>query len=123
MLLVGNLGIPTGTEFVLTLAGALTRAHELSGNVLTVGTVAMAGEITGGTIMYVAAYHGGRPLVTSYGRSVGIRERPIAHAESFFKRFGVVAVFLARFVPFARGLDAVPAGIARMHPVAISARR
>ena len=116
LLLIGNLGIPTGTEFVVMFAGALTKLHKLQGNALTVGTVAMAGEITGGAIMYVAAYHGGRRLVARYGRLIGISEAEIRRAEAFFKRYGRAAVFLARFVPFVRGLDAIPAGIVRMNP-------
>jgi membrane protein DedA with SNARE-associated domain len=114
---IGNLGIPTGIEFVILTAGALTTLGKLPGNAFTVGTVAVVGELTGAAAMYSAGYFGGRRFIARYGHVVGITKKSLDRVEQFFEHYGRYAVFLARFVPFVRGLDGVPAGVAKMHPL------
>jgi membrane protein DedA with SNARE-associated domain len=114
---IGNLGIPTGIEFIILTAGALTTLGTLPGNAFTVGTVAVAGELTGAAAMYSAGYFGGRRFIARYGHVVGVTKASLDRVEQFFEHYGRYAVFLARFVPFVRGLDGLPAGVAKMHPL------
>jgi len=114
---LGNMGIPTGIEFVVLSAAALTTIGKLPGNALIVGAVAVAGELTGAAVMYAAGYFGGRRFLERYGRFVGVTKESILRVERFFKRYGRYAVFAARFIPFVRGLDGLPAGVAKMHPL------
>ena len=114
---IGNLGIPTGIEFVIVTAGALTTLGKLPGNAFTVGTVAVVGELTGAAAMYSAGYFGGRRFIARYGHVVGVTKTSLERVEHFFDHYGRYAVFLARFVPFVRGLDGLPAGVAKMHPL------
>jgi membrane protein DedA with SNARE-associated domain len=117
LLALGNLGIPTGVEFVILTAGALTTLGTLPGNAFIVGSVAVAGELTGAAAMYSAGYFGGRRFITRYGHILGVTKKSLDRVENFFERYGRYAVFLARFVPFVRGLDGLPAGVAKMHPL------
>jgi len=117
LLAMGNLGIPTGVEFVILTAGALTTLGTLPGNAFTVGSVAVGGELTGAAAMYSAGYFGGRRFLARYGHVVGVTKKSLDRVETFFERYGRYAVFLARFVPFVRGLDGLPAGVAKMHPL------
>jgi membrane protein DedA with SNARE-associated domain len=114
---IGNVGIPTGIEFVIVTAAALTTLGKLPGNAFTVGTVSVLGELTGAAVMYSAGYFGGRRFLARYGHLIGVTQSSLSRVEHFFERYGRYAVFLARFVPFVRGLDGLPAGVAKMHPL------
>lgn len=117
LLVIANLGIPTGSEFIVAFAGALVALHRLPGTAWTVAAVAMAGEISGASVLYWIARSGGRRMAERYGHAVGISQHALERGEAFFRRWGPFAVFFARFVPFVRGIDAIPAGALRM-PVA-----
>lgn len=110
---IGNMGMPVGTEIVVPAAGALSAQGHLSSWVL-VGAVATLGEIVGGFVLYLVGYYGGEPFVHRYGRYVLFREHELARVHSFYARYGRNTVFICRFVPFVRGVAALPAGISRM---------
>jgi membrane protein DedA with SNARE-associated domain len=57
---------------------------------------------------------GGKPLLLKYGKYVLVKPEDLAKTEQFFERHGAWTVFIARFVPVARHLISVPAGVARM---------
>src|SRR5437764_13704691 len=63
---------------------------------------------------YEIGAYGGRPLVERYGRWVLMGRRELDWADGFFKRWGYLAVFVARMLPVVRTFIALPAGIARM---------
>jgi membrane protein DedA with SNARE-associated domain len=119
VMFLGNIGTPVGTEVVMPTAGALAA----QGHFPTFGTlpawivvalIGTIGEICGATTLYEVGYHGGLPFVHRYGKYVGFKERELGHVQRFFAKFGHWAVFLARFVPFVRGVASLPAGLSRM---------
>ncbi len=119
VMFLGNIGTPVGTEVVMPTAGALAA----QGHFPTLGTlpawilvalVGTAGEICGATTLYSVGYYGGLPFVHRYGKYVGFKDRELGHVQRFYARFGHWAVFLARFVPFVRGVASLPAGLSRM---------
>jgi len=116
----GNIGAPIGSELVLPLAGALVATGHLGNLWLTIA-VAVAGELTGGFVGYAAGRWGGRPFVERYGRYVRLHHRLLDRVDAFFARFGVLAIFICRFVPVIRGIAAIPAGIGRMPPATFAA--
>ncbi len=113
VMVIGNLGIPVGTELVVPAAGALAATGHLS-NVWLAALVATAGEIVGGSILYAIGYAGGRPFVARYGRMLKLSEKKLDAFHEFYERYGNVVVFVCRFVPFVRGVSALPAGVSRM---------
>ncbi len=113
VMVLGNMGMPVGTEIIVPTAGALAAQGHLSSWVL-VALVATVGEVVGGFILYLVGYYGGEPFVHRYGKYVFFREHELARVHGFYARYGKKTVFICRFVPFVRGVAAFPAGLSRM---------
>jgi membrane protein DedA with SNARE-associated domain len=112
-MVLGNIGVPVGTEFVVPAAGALAGSGHLSSWWL-VGLVATAGEIVGGLVLYTIGYYGGRPFVARWGKYIKLSEEKLDAFHGFYERHGSVVVFVCRFIPVIRGVSALPAGVSRM---------
>jgi membrane protein DedA with SNARE-associated domain len=113
-LVLGNFGVPIGSEIILPVAGALTATGHLSSLWLTV-VVALAGELGGGSVGYAIGRYGGVPAIERYGKYVHFTHERLARLHRFFERWGSFAIFVCRFLPFIRGVAAIPAGIAEMN--------
>jgi membrane protein DedA with SNARE-associated domain len=113
-LLLGNFGVPIGSEIVLPVAGALTATGHLSHLWLTV-SIALAGELAGGTVGYAIGRYGGVPIIERYGKYIHFTHERLMRVHGFFERWGTFAIFVCRFLPFIRGVSAIPAGIAEMN--------
>lgn len=72
------------------------------------------GAIIGDSIGYEMGSRMGRPALEHYGTRFGLGKARIERAEAFFRRHGGKAVFLSRFVGFARALVPFLAGSSRM---------
>ena len=72
------------------------------------------GAIIGDSIGYEMGSRMGRPALEHYGARFGLGKARIERAEAFFRRHGGKAVFLGRFVGFARALVPFLAGSSRM---------
>jgi len=112
-MLLGNLGLPVGTEVVVPAAGALAATGHLSSWWLA-ALVATAGELVGGGILYAVGYYGGRPFVARWGKYLKLDEDKLDRFHAFYERHGNVVVLICRFIPFVRGVAALPAGVSRM---------
>jgi len=113
-LTLGNFGVPIGSEIVLPVSGALTAAGHLRSLWLTV-VVALAGELAGGSVGYALGRYGGVPMIERYGKYIHFTHARLIGVHRFFERWGNFAIFVCRFVPFVRGIVAIPAGIAEMN--------
>jgi membrane protein DedA with SNARE-associated domain len=113
-MILGNIGIPVGTELVVPMAGALSGPGQPLPNVLLSGAVATLGEVVGAGIFYAVGYAGGRPFIERYGKFIGLNLHKLEIAHAFYERHGRKTVFLCRFVPLIRGVSSLPAGISRM---------
>jgi len=115
------MGIPTGSELVIALAGALASgkvsgsSHHL--NIVAVIVVASVGELVGSSFGYGIGRIGGRPLVDRLGRFVLVTRHDVDRAERLFDRHGQSVVFFGRFVPLLRSFVGLAAGIAEMSVV------
>jgi membrane protein DedA with SNARE-associated domain len=112
-MVLGNIGVPVGTEIVVPVAGALAATGHLSSWPLA-AAVATAGEVVGGFILYAVGYYGGRPFVARWGKYLKLSEKKLDVFHAFYERHGNVVVFVCRFLPFVRGVSALPAGVSRM---------
>jgi len=113
VMVIGNLGIPVGTELIVPAAGALAATGHLS-SVWLAATIATLGEVVGGTLLYAIGFAGGRPFVVRYGRYLKLSEKKLDAFHRFYERYGNVVVFVCRFIPLIRGIAALPAGVSRM---------
>jgi len=118
-MLLGNIGIPVGTELIVPAAGAAVGSGHLSSigpipGVWAVAGIATAGEIAGAGILYAIGYYGGRPVVARWGKYIALNPHKLDLAHAFYERHGRKTVFLCRFIPVIRGIASLPAGISRM---------
>jgi membrane protein DedA with SNARE-associated domain len=116
--LLAAMGIPTGSELVIALAGALASGkvtgshHHLAlGDVIVVATL---GELIGSMFGYTIGRVGGRPLLERVGKYVLVTKSDLDRAESMFERRGQSIAFFGRFVPLVRSFVGLGAGIADM---------
>jgi undecaprenyl-diphosphatase len=72
------------------------------------------GAIAGDNIGYLLGARLGREWLLRRGSRFGLRQRRLAQVERFFQRQGPKAVFIGRFVGFARALVPFVAGASRM---------
>jgi membrane protein DedA with SNARE-associated domain len=119
VMFLGNVGMPTGTEIVMTSAGALAATGHLPGlgplpGWTIVGAVGTAGEVCGGLVLYYIGFYGGLPFVHRYGKYIRFREHELERVHAFYEKHGRPMVFWCRFIPFVRGIAALPPGISRM---------
>lgn len=76
--------------------------------------VGILGATVGDNIGYQLGCHLGREWLLRHGARFGLRPKRFAQAEAFFARHGAKAVFLGRFMGFARALVPFVAGVSRM---------
>jgi len=119
--------LPIGSELIMVYAGALASGAISDAHVVLFGntieshgwayvTVALAGTL-GNTVGAIGGWaigrYGGRPLVQRHGKWLHITDKRIDRAESWFDRFGPVAVPLGFAAPVIRSFVAIPAGFLR----------
>ncbi|MBV9840867.1 MAG: DedA family protein [Sphingomonadaceae bacterium] len=107
--------IPLPSEIIMPFAGYLVSQGRLE--LFWVATAGALGCNLGSIVGYELARFGGRPLVERYGRYVLLSAHDLDRAETFFARFGGLAVLICRLLPVVRTFIAVPAGLARMNLV------
>jgi membrane protein DedA with SNARE-associated domain len=116
---LGNIGFPAAIEIVMLSGGALAATGHLPGlgpipGWVVVGAVGLLGELCGGSVLYAIGFYGGLPFVHRYGKYVRFREHELERVHAFYERHGRATVFWCRFVPFVRGVAALPPGLSRM---------
>jgi membrane protein DedA with SNARE-associated domain len=113
LILGESAGLPLPGETALITAGGLAAAGHLS--LPLVILLAGSAAIVGDTIGYWVGRRGGRALLLRDGRWSAHRRHAVERADRFFARYGVAAVFFARWIPGVRVVGAVMAGASRMH--------
>jgi len=113
-LVLGNFGVPIGTEVLMPAAGALTATGHLISLWLTIA-VAIVGELAGNSIGYAIGRYGGVPAIERYGKYVHFTHARLVRVHEFFERWGNFAIFVCRFIPVIRGIVSIAAGIAEMN--------
>ena len=118
MLLVAleNVFPPIPSEIILPLAGFNVFEGDFSFPFVLV--FATLGSVLGALILYAIGAAVGarrlRALIRAHGGKLFVTEGDFDSAESWFRRYGPVAVFLCRMVPIVRSLISLPAGVERM---------
>jgi len=114
---IESAAIPFPSELIMPLAGWLL--IEAKGDsawmLLTAGFYGALGNLLGSWVAYWISYKGGRPLLKKYGKYVLVTQHEVDQAETWFKKYGELAVFASRMLPVVRTFISVPAGIARMN--------
>lgn len=106
------LGLIIPGESLVLLAGFLAAQGLLDLDVLI--AVVAVGAALGDSIGYEMGRRMGRPALVHYGSRFGLTDARVVKADAFFARHGSKAVFLGRFVGFARALVPFLAGSSQM---------
>jgi membrane protein DedA with SNARE-associated domain len=112
LVLLEALGIPLPGEIALVTAAAFAAHGRIS--IYVVIALAAASASVGGILGYLIGIKGGLPLVTRYGRYVGVRQSHVDQAHSFFERNGSKTILFGRFIAVLRTWASVVAGAASM---------
>lgn len=112
LVLADALGVPAPGDSALFVAGAL--AADGSTPVVAIILVASAAAILGDTVVYWVGRSGGRRVLLRDGRFAERRRSALAKADAFYARYGLLAVFVGRFIPGVRGVGALAAGTSGM---------
>jgi membrane-associated protein len=95
VILIASIGVPLPVSFVLVAAGSFAKQGEMK--VVPVLIVASAAAILGDHIGYGLSRWGGQRLIDRITRKIGGADK-VKKAESLFKRFGGLGVFLSRWL-------------------------
>lgn len=106
------LGLLVPGEALVLVAGFFAARGVLDLDALI--AVVASGAALGDSIGYGLGRKFGRPGLRVHGDRFGITEHRLVRAENFFQHWGPAAVFLGRFVGFARALVPLVAGITGM---------
>jgi membrane protein DedA with SNARE-associated domain len=111
--MLGTTGIPFPSAAILLAAGVLVQqGHLYLSEAILFGIL---GAIIGNQVGYWIGHKAGRPFVLKWGRYVKLTPERLDWVEGLFARHGGKAVFAARFFSVSRLLEALVAGMSRMH--------
>lgn len=113
---IESLGIPIPGETVLIAAALAASLHTLHVSPLWLGVGASVGAIVGDSIGYAIGHRWGEPLFEWAGRKFPKHFGPahVAYAERVFHRWGMLAVFIGRFIALLRIFAGPLSGALRM---------
>jgi len=112
IVILGNAGLPVPEETVLTVSGYLVWQGRLSA--VPVILVAMTSAVIGDNLAYWVGRRYGRLMLS---RWIRVRPERIERVETFVQRYGMLAVFAARFVAGLRFMAGPLAGCTGLSPV------
>ena len=110
---LGTMGVPFPSAAILLASGVLVQQGHLGLRGAIV--FGFLGAIVGNQIGYWVGYQAGRPFVLKWGRYVKLTQERLEWVEGLFARHGGNAVFAGRFFSVSRLLEALVAGMSRMH--------
>ena len=112
LMMLESMVFPVPSEGVMPFAGFLVADGKM--NLWVAVIVATLGSIVGSSLGYLMGAYCGHALVERYGKYFFVSGHDLAVTERFFRRWGLWAVFVGRYVPVVRHLISIPAGTARM---------
>src|SRR6202453_1475230 len=107
--------IPIPSEVIMPLAG-YALCHTQAQLILLAVVASLASNL-GSIPAYWVGARGGRPMVERYGSYLLLSRHDLDRVDSFFTRFGSIAVLIGRMLPIIRTFIAFPAGVAKMNQV------
>lgn len=106
-----NMNVPIPSEIVLGFAGFLVSQQIFTfWPTVIVGTAA---GLAGSLVSYWIGYTGGRTVLLKYGKHMKLSSAKLIAADSWFQRYGGIAVFTGRLLPGIRTFISLPAGVAQ----------
>jgi membrane protein DedA with SNARE-associated domain len=110
-LILGLVGLPVPDEILLTYAGFLIAQGRLE--LIPTVIVCAIGSILGMSMSYYIGLKLGTPFLLKYKKLTRITPKRLDHIQSWFERFGKLAVTFGYFFPGIRHFSAYTAGISK----------
>jgi len=114
LMVAESCGIPFPSEVVMPTGGLLAATGHIQEGLVAVIVAGALANLVGSLIAYGVAARFGEPLLLGPGRYVGIRRHHLELADGWFRRWGLLAVFIGRVLPVIRTYISFPAGLARI---------
>jgi membrane protein DedA with SNARE-associated domain len=116
--LLENLFPPIPSEVIFPLVGFVAYHNNLGiAHAISMGIVGALGSTAGAIVIYYVSLKVGKPAILRFGRYVRIGEKGLLEAETWFQKYGALAVFSGRMAPAIRELISIPAGLGQMNIV------
>ena len=107
---------PVPSEVIFPLVGFTAQNRGLGlENAIGMASVGALGSTAGAILIYFVSEKVGRTAIVRFGKRVRISVQEIEKAESWFEKYGSIAVFTARMIPGIREIISIPAGIGQMN--------
>jgi len=113
MMAIESACIPLPSEIIMPFSGYLVSQGRF--NLWGVAFFGAMGCVLGSALAYWVGYYGGRTMAEKYGKYILVTKHDLDIADSFFQKYGNMAVFFSRLLPVVRTFISFPAGIARMN--------
>ncbi len=110
--MIENTGIPVPGETIMIAASLLSSTGRLDPYIVIASGA--TGAIIGDNIGYWIGRIGGRSIIDRVSKKFSYAEKALQVTEKFFKKYGGVTVFLARFITGARIFAGPFAGVSLM---------
>jgi membrane-associated protein len=114
IVVLGNVGVPVPEETILLLAGYLVLEGKL--RFPLVALVGVLSAVAGDNLGFWFGRKFGRNAIERYEQWIFISPKQLEWTQSLMRRYGPLAVFVARFVPVLRFLAGPVAGITGLPP-------
>ena len=114
LMVAESCGFPFPSEVIMPTGGLLAATGHLQGGLPAVIVAGALANLVGSLIAYWVAARFGEPLLLGPGRYIGIRRHHLELADGWFRRWGLLAVFVGRVLPVIRTYISFPAGLARI---------
>ncbi|HDA2467597.1 TPA: DedA family protein [Staphylococcus aureus] len=119
LILLENILPIVPSEIILTFAGLMSVKSHLS--ILTLFIIATIASFIGLLILYyicrLISEERLYRFIDRHGKWIKLKSKDLKRANDWFKKYGVWAVFICRFIPVLRVLITIPAGVNRMNVV------
>lgn len=112
LMMVESMALPVPGEAIMPFTGFLIAQGKLTWALVIL--VSTSGSLAGSYISYLIGQYGGEPFFERYGKYLLIKKRHLDLTHRFFSRYGGRTIFFSRFIPVARHLISIPAGMSRM---------
>ena len=110
---ISSAGIPLPSEIILPFSGALAEKGHF--HILGIAIFGAFGSLCGTFVLYLIGKHFGRAFFIRYGKYLFVSHKELSLAESFFQKYGWLAVFLGQLLPLIRTYIAFPAGMGKVN--------
>ncbi len=113
LMFLESCAIPVSSEVVLMVSGFLSGEGKI--NFYLVVLSATVGTLAGSSLLYYIGKKGGRRIIEKYGKYFLVSKKDLDKAESWFKKYGSITVFIGVCLPVIKTYIGFPPGASLMN--------